>query len=287
MGTLDQSPGEPLEAQAFSALAQSRRTVRDFTTRPIPPETLDAILDDARHVASWSNTRPYLLAVASGEQADRLREAYVEKYQESGPLRRKERGAFLRAGVAKALGLQGRPGVVPLPDGDFPTWKPYPEELKARSRKVGVGLYQHLGIERDDLQGREAHGLANCEFFGAPTVLFVFAHKELLPFSAHDAGLMTQTLMLAAKARGVDSCPLGILATWRGPVDAEFEIPPDYQLLTGLALGYASDHHVNDFRAEHPQIELAPSRPRTDSGQVDGSRGDEGGYQHPPQVCVA
>ena len=36
---------------------------------------------------------------------------------------------------------------------------------------------------------------------------------------------------------------LRTLATWLGPVDAEFEIPAHYKLITGLALGYASDDY--------------------------------------------
>jgi nitroreductase len=91
-------------------------------------------------------------------------------------------------------------------------------------------------------------------------VLWVLVHEALLPFSAHDAGLMVQTLMLSAQAHGVGSCALGVLATWRHPIDAEFEIPKHYKVVTGLALGYPSTAGVNDFRAEHPPIDVARSR---------------------------
>lgn len=236
-------------AEEFSELIRARRSVRDFRPDPVGEEDLAAILEDAAQAPSWSNTRPYCLAVASGEQTQRLRAAYVQAFDASLGLRNREP-------VAVAKSLLGRG----LPDGDFKTWAPFPDDLRKRSVTVGVGLYQHLGIARDDRAAREAHQRRNCEFFGAPTVLLVFAHEKLLPFSAHDAGLMLQTLILAAKARGVDSCALGVLATWRGPVEAEFEIPEHYKLITGLALGYASDAPVNDFRAEHPPITLALSR---------------------------
>ena len=81
-----------------------------------------------------------------------------------------------------------------------------------------------------------------------------------MPFAALDAGIMLQTLFLSAKAHGVDSCPLGVLATWRRPFDAEFEAPADYRLITGFALGYASDAPVNDFRAERRPVRLVPTR---------------------------
>lgn len=233
-------------ADDFSTLIRQRRTVRDFLPTPIPEEVLEEILDDARHAPSWSNTRPYCVAVASGKRLERLKKTYVQAFDAALGLHHRE-----PMSIAKGMLLGRRGG---LPDGDFRTWKPYPTDLRPRSQKVGKALYRHLGIQRGDRDARDAFARRNLEFFDAPTVLWLFVHKGLLPFSAHDAGLMLQTLMLAAQARGVNSCPLGVLATWRHPVDAEFRIPDNYRLITGLALGYASDAPVNDFRAEHPPL---------------------------------
>lgn len=239
-----------MDPDDFSTLLRSRHSVRDFRPDPIPDAVLDAVLDDARHAPSWSNTRPYCLAVASGERRDRLRDAYLRAFDASLGLQHREPGA-----IAQALLL--RRG---WPDADFKTWGRYPADLRQRSRKVGVALYEHLGIARGDRAARDEQGRRNCEFFGAPTVMWLFVHDGLLPFAAHDAGLMLQSLMLSAQAHGVGTCALGVLATWRSPIDAEFEIPKRYKLITGLALGYPSDAHVNEFRAEHPPVTLA--RPR-------------------------
>ena len=153
------------------------------------------------------------------------------------------------------LVLSGR-----APDGDYRTWAPYPAELLPHSQAVGGQLYAHMGIARDDREARDAATRRNCEAFGAPIIGFVLIHKGLMPFAALDAGIMLQTLFLSAKAHGVDSCPLGVLATWRRPFDAEFEAPADYGLITGFALGYASDAPVNDFRAERRAVRLVPVR---------------------------
>ncbi|PFG15594.1 nitroreductase [Propionicimonas paludicola] len=238
-----------MQSKDFSELVQARYSVRDFRPDPIPADVLAEILDDARHAPSWSNTRPYLLAVASGDRTDRLRAAYLARFDESLELRHRERGAFLRAWLRRTL-----------PDGDFPTWKRYPDELRKRSVKVGVGLYQQLGIVRGDRDGRDAHARRNLAFFGAPTVAFLLVHEDLLPFSAHDGGLMLQTLMLSATAHGVGSCAMGELATWRSPLETEFDLDPKYKLVTGLALGYPSDAPVNQFRAEHLPVPQAPTR---------------------------
>ncbi|WP_022868685.1 nitroreductase [Schaalia vaccimaxillae] len=238
-----------MNPQDFSALAASRHSVRDFQATPVPQEILDRILADAAQAPSWSNTRPYMIALAQGEQAERLRAAYVAEFNKTLDVQHGQRGAKTK------MVLSGN-----VPDGDYKVWAPYPPDLRVHSVQVGKSLYRHMNIGREDREARDQASRRNCEAFGAPVIGFVFIHSGLMPFAAQDAGLMLQTLFLSAKANGVDSCPIGILATWRGPVDAEFEIPEDYKLITGFALGYASDAPVNDFRAERRPINLVPAK---------------------------
>ena len=238
-----------MNPDAFSELAAARYSVRDFRPDPVPTEIVEEILEDTRQAPSWSNTRPFMLALATGERADRLRAAYIAEFDVTLPVQHKKRGAMVR------LALSGK-----APDGDYRTWAPHPADLLPHSQAVGSQLYAHMGIARDDRKARDAAVRRNCEAFGAPVIGFVLVHKGLMPFAALDAGIMLQTLFLSAKAHGVDSCPLGVLATWRRPFDAEFEAPADYRLITGFALGYASDAPVNDFRAERRPVRLVPSR---------------------------
>ena len=243
------SSSVPPASTSFSRLAISRHSVRDFRPDPVPTEVVEEILNDVRQAPSWSNTRPFMLALATGERADRLRAAYVAEFDATLPVQHKKRGAMIR------LLLSGR-----APNGDYRTWAPYPADLLPHSQAVGGRLYAHMGIARRDREARDAAARRNCEAFGAPVIGFVLVHKGLMPFAALDAGIMLQTLFLSAKAHGVDSCPLGVLATWRRPFDAEFEAPADYRLITGFALGYASDERVNDFRAERRAVRLVPTR---------------------------
>ena len=238
-----------MNPDAFSELAAARYSVRDFRPDPVPTEIVEEILEDTRQAPSWSNTRPFMLALATGERADRLRAAYIAEFDVTLPVQHKKRGAMVR------LALSGK-----APDGDYRTWAPHPADLLPHSQAVGSQLYAHMGIARDDRKARDAAVRRNCEAFGAPVIGFVLVHKGLMPFAALDAGIMLQTLFLSAKAHGVDSCPLGVLATWRRPFDAEFEAPADYRLITGFTLGYASDAPVNDFRAERRAVRLVPTR---------------------------
>ncbi len=238
-----------MHSEEFSDLLKARRTTRDFLPDPIPQATLDQILEDGRECASWSNTRPYIVALATGEQLDRLRADYTAAFDRSLGVQHKNALAIIKAPFTKAL-----------PDSDFQPWKPYPPELKPRSQKIGKGLYEHIGVARHDRVARDEAARRNLQFFNAPAVMWFFAHKKLLPFSAMDTGILLQTIMLSAEAHGVATCPLGVLSVWRHPIDKEFEIPKSYGLLTGLALGYASDHHVNSFRAERPPLSMARAK---------------------------
>lgn len=235
----------------FAELAMSRYSARDFSNQPIEDKTLTAILQTAAQAPSWSNTRAYMLAIAQAERKDRIVQAYVQQCR------------IMLQAKNKTLSDDERERArqISEPNGDVPVMAPYPDLLKQRSAKLGLALYAHLGIDRHDFAARNAHMLRNFEAFGAPVIGFVLIRRDFLPFSALDAGIMLQTLFLAAKDQGVDSCPLGVLATWRSPLDNAFVIPEDYELVTGFALGYARKSHINQFRAEHPAIELAQPRP--------------------------
>ena len=107
-----------------------------------------------------------------------------------------------------------------LPDGDFATTFKYPDDLQPTRQATGFGLYKLLGIERKDYVARNTQMRRNFEFFGAPTVIFVFVHGGLHEFAVLDAGIYLQTLMLSAQSHGLATCSQGALATWGGPVRA-------------------------------------------------------------------
>lgn len=100
-------------APDFSALAASRRSTRAFTDREIPAEVLDEILADATTAPSWSNTRAFRVALATGERAQRLHEHYGRLFDE-------EIAAHARKAEDPTV-------EIPVADGDFPVRKRYPD----------------------------------------------------------------------------------------------------------------------------------------------------------------
>lgn len=245
------SKTNPVTAEQFSAFTTSRHSTRAFLPTPVDPAILDQLLTDAMTSPSWSNTRPYMVAIATGDRRDRISKELVRR---SDALTAGRRGNLL----AKAkLFLTW----FALPHSDYRIVRPYPKQLNERSKRIGKGLYDALGIARDDVAGRDAQWRHNFEFFGAPVELFIFTHTGLDEYSVSDAGIFMQTLMLSAHAHGLGTCAQGSAAIWSEPVKREFQIPAEYNLLCGIAVGYPAQAAINDFRAERIDISEIIAKP--------------------------
>ena len=234
-----------LSGQEISNFLASRRSTRDFLPTPIPQELLEQVLTDALTAPSWSNTRPFMIAVAEGEVKERIsaefqkRWAYLSKQLKSGI-------------IGKIRLLITKYG---LPTSNRIISKPYSKDLQPRAMRLGADLYGHYGIKREDREARDNWWAANYKFFGAPTELFVYVHKSLGIYSANDAGLMMENLILSAHGHGLGTCPQGAVGIWDDVVRKEFEIPKNYRLLCGVAIGYPSSSNANAFKANR----IAPS----------------------------
>lgn len=232
-------PKSPLTSKEVSEFLASRRSTRDFLPTPIPEEILDQVLTDALTAPSWSNTRPFMVAVATGERKDRISEEFQKRWNFLSTNLRKGKLGKLKI----ALTRYG------LPTSNRIISKPYSKDLQPRSMRLGADLYGHYGIKREDRDARDNWWAANYRFFGAPTELFIYIHKSLGIFAANDAGMMMENLVLSAHAHGLGTCPQGAAAIWDDVVRKEFDVPDNYHLLCGLAIGYPSDTHANTFQA--------------------------------------
>lgn len=217
----------------------SRRSTRDFLPTPVPQEIINQILIDALTAPSWSNTRPFKIAVATGEVRDRISGEFLTRW---GVLSR-----IMRKGLKNKLRLvYSRYG---LPTSNRSIVKPYVAELKPRAQRVGKELYELFGVKRGDRDARDKQWGKNYSFFGAPVEMFIYIHKSLHVYAASDAGLMMENLMLSAHGHGLGTCAQGAVNIWDDVVREEFDIPKNYRLLCGLAIGYPSDSPVNSFKA--------------------------------------
>jgi nitroreductase len=239
-------------AQEFSQFLASRRSTREFSSTPIPQDLLDQVLTDALTAPSWSNTRPFKVAVAQGEVRDAISAEFLNRWSVLSKIMRK--------GILNKLRIvYSRYG---LPTSNRSIAKPYPAELKPRAERVGKELYELFGVQRGDRDARDQQWAKNYSFFGAPVELFIFVHKSLHIYAASDAGLMMQNLILSAHAHGLGTCAQGAVGIWEDVVRKEFEISKDYRLLCGIAIGYPSDSPINQFGANRIGLDELLVKPR-------------------------
>lgn len=243
--------GKNIDSGTWQQFVASRRTTRDFLDKAVPQELIDQLLTDAMTAPSWSNTRPFLVGIASGDRRDRISKEFLNRWE--------------AASAALGPGLMGKVKLFAtrygLPKSDYKVFRPYPKDLKPRQQKVGADLYGFIDIKREDSEKRQAQWARNYEFFGAPVSLFIFTHSGLGEYSVSDAGLFMQNLMLSAHAHGLGTCAQGSSALWADPVRKEFKVPKKYKLLCGIALGYPSDDKINKFEAERLRIEQIKLEP--------------------------
>jgi len=229
----------------FSQFLASRRSTRDFLPTTVATEIIEQILKDSLTAPSWSNTRPFKVAVATGESRERISQEFLSRWSVLSKIMRK--------GILNKLRIvYSRYG---LPTSNRSIAKPYPAELKPRAERVGREMYETFGVVRGDRTGRDQQWAKNYSFFGAPVELFIYVHKSLHIYAASDAGLMMQNLMLSAHAHGLGTCAQGAVAIWDDVVRKEFDVPKGYRLLCGIALGYPSDSSVNQFKANRINVD--------------------------------
>lgn len=213
-------------ASCVAHVLRSRKAVRAFRPQPVPRELVQQILRDASTSPSGANIQPWRVYVVSGRKKDELAQALV---------------AASRAGTGS-------------PPDHFP--EPLPDVFRSRLQDFGSRYYTSLGIERHDTHARTRQSERNFEFFGAPVGLIFSIDRRLKPHSWIDLGLFAQTLMIAAKSRGVDTCPQVSFAPFHDVIASHLEMPPEEVTAFGMSMGYGDPHaKVNQTRMPRERVE--------------------------------
>ena len=207
-------------------LLNERYSVRAFLPQEVPRETIEHILSVSQRTASWCNSQPWQLAIASGAATRKFRDAIY--------------------GAASS----GKPNT-----GDFPFPREYRGVYLERRRESGFQLYNSLGIPRGDKAGYARQALENFNFFGAPHVAIVHTDEALGVYGAIDCGGYVTSFMLAAQAMGVATIPQAALAFHSGLVRQHFGLGDDRRVVCGISFGFPdSDHKANSYRTTRASV---------------------------------
>ncbi|NBQ86915.1 MAG: nitroreductase [Betaproteobacteria bacterium] len=220
---------------SVDAAIESRFSARAFLPRPVERAVLEDVLRLASRAASGTNTQPWKVYVLQGASRDGLVQKVCAAHD------------AISANPALAAQYQESYDYYPT------QWvSPYID----RRRENGWSLYGLLGITKGDKEKMHAQHQRNFRFFDAPVGLMFTVDRVMGRGSLVDYGMFLQTLMLAARARGLHTCPQ---AAWNGfskIVMPHIGAGDQEMLVCGMSLGYAdTGDKVNTFHT--PRVAVA------------------------------
>lgn len=199
----------------------TRRSIRAFLPTPVARADIEAILNVSARAPSGSNTQPWKVYVLSGAIRDRLAQAINEVWHDPSQLSQH----------AEEYDYYPREWVSPYVD---------------RRRKVGWDLYALLGLTRDNKSGMHAQHGRNFAFFDAPVGLIFTIDRVMEQGSWLDYGMFMQNIMVAARGRGLDTCPQAAFTQFHKVIAEVLKLPDNEQLVCGMALGFADPAKIEN-----------------------------------------
>jgi nitroreductase len=200
---------------------RSRRSIRAFLPDLVAREDIEAILDVAARAPSGTNTQPWSVYVLTGDARARLSDAITAAYADPAQA----------AAHTEEYAYYPREWVSPFVE---------------RRRKVGWDLYRLLGLDRTDKAGMAAQHGRNYRFFDAPVGLIFTIARVLEQGSWLDYGMFLQNVMIAARARGLDTCPQAAFTQFHRIIGQQLDLPPDEMVVCGMALGRADPDRIEN-----------------------------------------
>jgi nitroreductase len=209
------------QQEAVDAAITSRRSIRAFLDKPVDRDDIDKILEVAARAPSGTNTQPWKVYVLTGAAKEALSDAILAVYDD--PARNREH--------SEEYAYYPREWVSPFID---------------RRRKVGWDLYALLGLTRDNKAGMAAQHGRNYRFFDAP-VGFIFTIDRILEQGSWlDYGMFLQNVMVAARGRGLDTCPQAAFTQYHRIIAGQLGMPANETVVCGMSLGWADPARIEN-----------------------------------------
>ena len=218
---------------SVDAAILSRFSARAYLNKPVDRSVLQEVLELAARAPSGTNTQPWKVYVLQGAKLAEL--------------------------VSKTCAAHDAMTANPALAAEFTEpYDYYPEKWVSpfidRRRECGFGLYGVLGIVKGDKGRMHEQHQKNYRFFDAPVGLIFTIDKVMGRGSLLDYGMFLQTLMVAARSRGLHTCPQ---AAWNG--FSKIILPhvgasENEMVVCGMSLGYADESAlVNTFQTTRVQ----------------------------------
>ena len=209
------------QQEAVDAAITSRRSIRAFLDKPVARADIERILEVAARAPSGTNTQPWKVYVLTGQARIDLSEAILAVNADPEQARQH----------TEEYAYYPREWITPYVD---------------RRRKVGWDLYTLLGLTRDNKAGMAAQHARNYRFFDAPVGLIFTIDRIMEQGSWLDYGMFLQNIMVAARGRGLDTCPQAAFTQYHRVIARQLGLPENEMVVCGMALGWADPGRVEN-----------------------------------------
>lgn len=217
------------ESAIVDEAINSRKSVRAFLPTPVDEQTIRDILEIAARAPSGTNMQPWKVYVVTGAK------------------KRAVTDAVLNSGIrAEKIA--------------WDEYKYYPDQFfepyLSRRRAVGFALYSLLGIGKREVERMRAQHDRNFTFFDAPVGMIFTIDRRLNKGSWIDHGMFLQSIMVAARGRGLHTCPQAAFAPYHRQIRPVLDIPEEEIIVCGMALGHEDETKPeNSLRSERAPLE--------------------------------
>jgi nitroreductase len=199
-------------SEAVDDVIKRRFANRAFTDDPVTRRTIEEILEIARFTPSGANIQPWRVYVMGGDGKAAISRALLQAHNEARDQHVSEYRYY-----ASEL----------------------PEPYLSRRNQFGRLFYGSLGISQTDLAARAGQTSKNYGFFGAPVGLIITIDRRLEIGSWLDLGMFVQNVMIAAGARGLQTCPQETFAKYHAVLRKHLPISDDEMVVCGMSIGVA------------------------------------------------
>ncbi len=207
------------DASIVDAAIVGRRSIRKFLDQPVEREVIEQILEVSARAPSGTNMQPWHVHVVAGKTMKNLSCDILDAHYNRQ-------------------------------DDHASEYEYYPdtfvEPFKSRRKKVGLDLYGLLDIEKGAVDKMQAQHGRNYVFFDAPVGLIFTIDRTLKIGSWLDYGMFLQNIMIAARARNLDTCPQAAFAKYHRIIRSHLNVSDDHIVVCGMSLGVIDDTAVEN-----------------------------------------
>ncbi|MFO7707261.1 MAG: nitroreductase [Desulfobacterales bacterium] len=202
---------------------RERRSTRAYLAKEVSRRDIEEVLSCAALAPSAINLQPWEFVVTYGDEKDRLARRLLKA--------RMERQVKCGSGAVR----------------------PLPERINRRAKEAMAVMEPHISALGLTFNRFVEEG--SCSFYGAPVAIIVAIDKIFPAIRYLDVGLAVSYLLLAAQAKGLATCPVGLIAAYKDEICQMLNISEDKEILLGIALGYADESSpANAFRTARADL---------------------------------